>query len=85
MDIFLSSTGSSRLAGKLKTRFLPAIADALEANPGALSTRLALDFYISGIVSLMGVWLGSAQEASASEVVAIVDGVLHKGVLSQLV
>lgn len=32
MDIFLNPTGSSRLAGKLKTRFLPAIADALGAD-----------------------------------------------------
>ncbi|MBD5559357.1 MAG: TetR/AcrR family transcriptional regulator [Clostridia bacterium] len=84
MKIFLSPTGSARLAGRLKTRFLPLIADALNANLSALPTRLALNFYIAGIVSLMGAWLSSDDKASAPEVAAIVSGILQAGVLSQI-
>ncbi|MEC4184832.1 TetR/AcrR family transcriptional regulator [Adlercreutzia sp. R21] len=84
LNIFLSPAGSSRLANKLKSRFLPAIASALGVDASVLQTKLALDFYIAGIVSLMGAWLGSEREASASDIAIIVDGILRDGILSQL-
>jgi len=74
----------SRFPVKLKRSLMPVIMAAFHIPPGNTQVVYALDFYLSGIISLMTEWQRNGQELSVDELGALVRTILTEGVLKAI-
>jgi AcrR family transcriptional regulator len=80
----LTSDHISKFPEKLKNAIMPVIMAAFHIPPDNTQVVYALDFYLSGIISLMTEWQKNGRELSVDELGALVRTVLTEGVLKAI-
>lgn len=82
--ILLTSEHSSKFPVKLKKAVMPVIISAFHIPTDDINAVYALDFYLSGIISMVSEWQKNNQELSADELGALVHTILTEGVMKAL-
>ena len=82
--ILLMGEHPSKFSDKLKKAILPVIISAFQISTDDIKAVYALDFYLSGIISVMGSWQKNSQELSAGELGSLVHTLLTEGVLKAI-
>lgn len=82
--ILLTGEHSSKFAMKLKKAIMPVIISAFHIPTDDIKAVYALDFYLSGIISIMSEWQKNNQELSVEELGSLVRTLLTEGVLKAL-
>lgn len=84
IQVFMNSSNSSTFVGKLKERALPHLVAVFGITPENQTARYALEFYISGLISMLGSWMRKGQDLETEELACLVKGILQEGILHQL-
>ena len=82
--VLLLGTNSSRFTDQIKRRLLPLFLCAFGLSPHNNKAVYVFEFYLPGIISIITHWMRSGQDLPVEELAALVEGILKKGVLSQL-
>jgi AcrR family transcriptional regulator len=82
--VLLTSEHTSKFPAKLKKVVIPAIMEAFHISPYDTKTLYALDFYLSGIISMMSEWQKNNRELSIDELGALVRTLLTQGILKAI-
>jgi AcrR family transcriptional regulator len=82
--VLLTSEHTSKFPAKLKRAIMPVIISAFRIPPDNAKAVYALDFYLSGVISIMGEWQKSDRELSVDELGGLIRVLLTEGVLSAL-
>lgn len=83
LDIFSNPQSNYLMAEKLKELAMPMIIQSLGLSADDVGQRLALEFYISGLVSTLNSWLSHQDEISIDLIAETLHRALWKGLLSQ--
>ena len=83
IDAFVRSTNSTYFIKKVKERVLPLITDKYEIALDHKTSKYVIEFYISGVIPMLGLWLENQDELSIEEIAALIKGIMENGVLSQ--
>lgn len=84
LAVLVGPAGAPHFAARLKRRAVPLLMGALGVPEDDGRARMALEFYVAGLVQLLGSWLAGEWDADAAELGGLVDGLLREGVLAQL-
>ena len=85
INVFMNSSNNSSFVEKLKVEAVPLLLSAFHVPIDNVTARFALEFYIAGLVTMMGTWLKTGQEISADELGELIKGILQEGILKQIV
>lgn len=77
-------TGAAHFSAKLKGQAVPRLMEALGVPAGDTRGRMSLEFYVAGLVAVLGSWLAGEREAEPVELASLVRGILQEGVMAQL-
>ncbi|MBQ8925352.1 MAG: TetR/AcrR family transcriptional regulator [Clostridia bacterium] len=69
---------------KMRKGVVPFLLDYFGADPDDWKVRCALEFYFSGVVTLLGVWVKSNQQIPADQLGELIKGILQEGILKQV-
>ncbi len=82
--VFMSSSNSPSFVNRLKEKAVPVLLESFGVPAGNRTARYALEFYINGLIPLIGTWLRSGQELPIEDFALLVKGILQEGILAQL-
>ena len=82
--VFLNGLNTSSFIEKVTRFAIPMITDLLRIPQDNLKARYAVEFYISGVLPVLGTWLKSNKEMPAEELSELIKGILQDGILEQL-
>jgi AcrR family transcriptional regulator len=80
----LTSEHISKFPAKLKKALMPVIMEAFHISPHDTKTVYALDFYLSGVISMMSEWQKNDRELNIDELGELVRTILTQGVLTAI-
>lgn len=69
---------------KMREGAIPFLMDYFGADPDDWKVRCALEFYFSGVLTLLGVWAKSDQEIPVEQLGELIKGILQEGILKQV-
>lgn len=84
ISVFMNESNSSSFIGKMKQKMIPLLLDVFAVTDTDLQARYALEFYLSGLIPVLGVWFRDGQRMPAEELAALIQGILEEGILSQI-
>ena len=82
--VLLTGEHSSKFSDKLKKSIMPVIISAFRIPTDDLKAVYALDFYLSGIISVVSEWQKNDKELSTDELGSLVHTLLTEGVLKAI-
>ncbi len=85
IHVLLCGSNAPKFVDKVKDHALPGIAEVLNLPDDNYKARYAAEFYISGIIPVIGTWLKGGQIMPADELVEMIRGILEDGVLKQII
>ena len=83
IKVFMNSANHSSFIQRLKTEAAPLLLAAFHVSMDNVKARYAFDFYISGLIPLIGTWLKNGQEIPAEDLAKLIKGILQDGILKQ--
>lgn len=83
LHVFMNSSNNSSFADRLKIKVMPLLASTLRVPPENVKAKYALEFYISGLVPVIGSWLKNGQDIPVEELAELIKGILQEGILKQ--
>ena len=84
IEMFMNSANRSSFIEKLQKEAVPVLTAVFGIDIDNISAKYALQFYISGIIPVLGSWLKSNREISTESLALLVKGILQDGILQQL-
>ena len=84
IQVFMSSVNHLSFLERLKHRALPLLISAFRISEDDLRAKYALEFYISGMLSTISLWIKEDRNRSVEELAQMVKGILQDGILAQL-
>ncbi len=84
INVFMNSCNNSSFIEKLKTEALPLLLAAFHVPIENVTARYALEFYISGLIPVIGTWLKNSQDIPTEELAKLIKGILQEGILKQI-
>lgn len=84
IKIFMNSSNNSSFIDRLRMEAVPLLLTALHVSPDNITAKYALEFYISGVVPVIGTWLKRNQDISTEDMAQLIKGILQEGVLKQV-
>lgn len=84
IHVFMNSSNSPSFVNKLKKEALPLLMSSFNIASNNLSAKYTLEFYISGLVPVIGLWLKNNQDISIEDLAILIKGILQDGILEQL-
>ena len=84
IEMFMNSANRSSFIEKLQQEAVPVLTAVFGIDIDNISAKYALQFYISGIIPVLGSWLKSNREISTESLALLVKGILQDGILQQL-
>lgn len=85
INVFMNSYNNSSFIEKLKIEALPLLLSAFHVPTDNITAQYALEFYISGLIPVIGTWLKNSQDISTEELAQLIKGILQEGILKQAV
>ena len=82
--VLLNNPNNAQFIRRVKEALMPVVLAAFGQTENNKRAVYAFEFYIPGVVSVISRWMQRGQEISAEELAEIVQGILKRGVLSQL-
>ena len=83
-SILMMSEPSSNFPAKLKNELMPVILSALNISADNIKAVYALDFYLSGAISMIIGWQKNDMELSTNELGSLIHTILTEGVLKAI-
>lgn len=80
----LFASNHSRVGQRLRSAAVPFLMSVFEVGPDDLDARYALEFYCSGIMTLIEEWVRSEQKISVESLGELIKGILEEGILKQV-
>ncbi len=84
INVFMNSANNSSFIEKLKDEAVPLLLSSFHVPTDNLSARYALEFYVSGLIPVIGTWLKNEQNIPIEELGKLVKGILQEGILKQV-
>ena len=84
VSVLAGPMGAAHFATRLKNCAVPLLMAALGVPENDMRARMALEFYVTGLVSVLGSWLAGKWDARPEELGDLVGGLLREGVLTQI-
>ena len=81
----LFAPNHSSIMQKLREAAIPFLMNYFEAEPEDWKARCALEFYFSGVLTLLGVWAKSDPQIPVDQLGELIKGILQEGILKQVV
>ena len=85
INVFMNSSNNSSFVEKLKVEAVPLLLAAFHVPIDNVTARFVLEFYIAGLVTVIGTWLKTGQKISTEELGELIKGILQEGILKQIV
>ena len=85
INVFMNSSNNSSFVNRLKLKTTPLLLSAFDVPQENIRAKYALEFYISGLVPVIGEWLKNGQDIQAEDFADLVKGILQEGILKQVV
>lgn len=83
--VLLNNPNNTQLTHRIKDALLPAVLSAFGQTEENRRAVYAFEFYIPGVISVISRWMRNGQDMPVGELAEIVQGILKRGVLSQLI
>lgn len=80
----LFAPNHSSIMQKLREAAIPFLLNHFDVEPDDWKARCALEFYFSGVLTLLGVWAKSDQQIPADQLGELIKGILQEGILKQV-
>jgi len=80
----MNSSNHLPFVERLKVEAVPLLLSAFNVSRDNVTAGYALEFYISGMIPLIGTWLKRNQDISTEELAQLIKGILQDGVLKQV-
>lgn len=84
INVFMNSSNNTSLMARLRTEAVPLLLSAFHVSSDNIKTRYTLEFYISGLVQVIGIWLKNNQDISTEDLGQVIKGILEEGILKQI-
>jgi AcrR family transcriptional regulator len=84
LNLFLNNPHDTTFMNHLKREALPLLLSIFEISSENHRARYALEFYVSGVIPVIGSWIRSGEEIPAESLAEIIKGILKDGILKQL-
>lgn len=84
LNVFMNSSNHLPFVERLKEAAVPLLLTAFRVSHDNVTARYALEFYISGMIPLIGTWLKRNQDLSTEALAQLIKGILQDGVLKQV-
>ena len=84
INTFIKGVNSAVFCTHIKEKALPFFMDTFQISCDNFRGKYAVEFYLSGIISLLCSWIKEPQSTSMEELAAIVQGILQDGIIKQL-
>ncbi|MBQ2777287.1 MAG: TetR/AcrR family transcriptional regulator [Peptococcaceae bacterium] len=84
INVFINGCNSAAFVNKLKHEAMPLLLTAFHISPDNFSARYTLEFYISGLLGVLGVWLKNNQDMPMESLAILIKEILQEGILKQL-
>ena len=84
LNVFMNSSNHLPFVERLKVEAVPLLLSAFNVSRNNATARYALEFYISGMIPLIGTWLKRNQDLSTEDLAQLIKGILQDGVLKQV-
>lgn len=84
INVFMNSSKNSAFIEKLKAEALPLLLPSFHVPIDNVTARYALEFYISGLIPVIGAWMKNSQDISTEELAELIKGILQEGILKQV-
>jgi len=83
-NVLLTGANYRNTLERYKSYMLPVLTEAFHVNEQDVKSKAVLEFYLSGVVSLLKFKIDHGQEISTEDLGGIIKHVLHEGILPQL-
>ena len=84
ISVFMNESNSSSFISKMKQKMIPLLLDVFAVPDTDLQARYALEFYLSGLIPVLGVWFREGRRMPVDELAALIQGILKDGILDQI-
>lgn len=84
ISVFMNESNSSSFISKMKKKMIPLLLNIFAASDTDLRARYALEFYLSGLIPVLGTWFREGQRVPADELASLIQGILKDGILDQV-
>ncbi len=84
INVFMNASNISSFADRVKMKITPLLIAAFGVAPENMAAKYALEFHISGLVSVVGSWLRNGRDISDEALAGLIKGILQEGILRQL-
>lgn len=85
LNVLMNSSNNLSFIERLKEEAVPLLLSAFNVPSEHVTARYALEFYISGMIPLIGTWLKRNQDISTEALAKLIKGILQEGILKQVI
>ena len=85
INVFMNSSNNSSFVNRLKLKTTPLLLSAFAVPQENIRAKYALEFYISGLVPVIGEWLKNDHDIQVEDFANLIKGILQEGILKQVV
>lgn len=83
--LFTNDSHNAMFVNHLKSEALSLLISTFHIDPENYRARYALEFYVSGIIPVIGSWMKNGEGVSVETLAETIKGILKDGILKQLV
>ena len=84
INVFMNSSNRSSFIDQMKLKMVPLLLSVFNVSQDNTRAGYALEFYISGLIPVLGSWLKNEQDIPADELADLIRGILQEGILKQI-
>ena len=84
ISVYMNESNSSSFIKKMKQKMIPLLLNVFSVPDTDLPAQYALEFYISGLISVLGSWFRDGQQIPVNELAELIRGILQEGILNQI-
>ena len=84
INVFMNSSNRSSFINQMKLKMVPLLLSVFNASQDNTRARYALEFYVSGLIPVLGSWLKNGRDLPADELADLIRGILQEGILEQI-
>lgn len=84
IGVYMNESNSSSFIEKMKQKMIPLLLNVFSVPDTDLRARYALEFYISGLISVLGSWFRDGQNMPVNALAELIQGILKEGIFSQI-
>lgn len=77
LRLLFSEANAPRFSHRVKQRLIPVFAEKLYEDPNSTETAYKLEFYLSGVLSVIGRWFSGADALTLAEFAAIMRSIVE--------